>query len=268
MSPEEVNAIIAEVDLDGDGKLDYSEFCQMLLSTSEECVQASHLKSAQMLKHSDHLGSQSKSPKITSLERREKRRKEIRKQLHSTDDSDVLGKEVYSKVENNLSTISSMDQSSKTNNKSTDTMPDDNSPEKTGVEHTQPPLQSASDNSCDDDKDGDKSSVEQNGSGNSASTTEVEKSTSDSISKEISMPKHALEKKTVEDEREVWQTGHLEKGQQPLGNAEGAGTEKETPKESEAKLKNQQSDTASLPASVITPPPRKPSNIEVSNGYV
>ena len=32
LSPEEVNAIIVEADVDGDGQIDYKEFARMMLS--------------------------------------------------------------------------------------------------------------------------------------------------------------------------------------------------------------------------------------------
>ena len=44
MTHDEVQAIIDEADKNGDGKLDYAEFCHMLLNTSEQCVQASRQK--------------------------------------------------------------------------------------------------------------------------------------------------------------------------------------------------------------------------------
>ena len=44
MTHDEVQAIIDEADKNGDGKLDYAEFCHMLLTTSEQCVQASKQK--------------------------------------------------------------------------------------------------------------------------------------------------------------------------------------------------------------------------------
>lgn len=58
MSSSEVQAIIAEADLNGDGKLDYSEFCLMLNSTSNECIQANYMKSSQPLQ--SHATSPSK----------------------------------------------------------------------------------------------------------------------------------------------------------------------------------------------------------------
>lgn len=50
MMTGEVQAIIAEADLNGDGKLDYAEFCQFLSNTSEECIQANHHKVSQQKK--------------------------------------------------------------------------------------------------------------------------------------------------------------------------------------------------------------------------
>jgi hypothetical protein len=48
MSHDEVQAIIDEADKNGDGKLDYAEFCHMLLNTSEQCVQASRQKAKRL----------------------------------------------------------------------------------------------------------------------------------------------------------------------------------------------------------------------------
>lgn len=44
MSHDEVQAIIDEADQNGDGRLDYAEFCHMLLNTTEECIQAAKQK--------------------------------------------------------------------------------------------------------------------------------------------------------------------------------------------------------------------------------
>ena len=46
MTHDEVQAIIEEADENGDGKLDYAEFCHMLINTSEECIKASCIKSS------------------------------------------------------------------------------------------------------------------------------------------------------------------------------------------------------------------------------
>ena len=48
MTHDEVQAIIDEADKNGDGKLDYAEFCHMLLNTSEQCVQASRQKAKRL----------------------------------------------------------------------------------------------------------------------------------------------------------------------------------------------------------------------------
>ena len=48
MTHDEVQAIINEADKNGDGKLDYAEFCHMLLNTSEQCVQASRQKAKRL----------------------------------------------------------------------------------------------------------------------------------------------------------------------------------------------------------------------------
>ena len=60
MSHDEVQAIIDEADKNGDGKLDYAEFCHMLLNTSEQCVQASRQK-AKRLGHQQPPPGQPKS---------------------------------------------------------------------------------------------------------------------------------------------------------------------------------------------------------------
>ena len=60
MSHDEVQAIIDEADKNGDGKLDYAEFCHMLLNTSEQCVQASRQK-AKRLGHQQPPPGQAKS---------------------------------------------------------------------------------------------------------------------------------------------------------------------------------------------------------------
>lgn len=82
MSADEVQAVIAEADLNGDGKLDYAEFCLLLNSTSEECIQVNRQKVSQAEPE------QSRSPKShvtrrSSVVRRERRREEIRMQLYS-----------------------------------------------------------------------------------------------------------------------------------------------------------------------------------------
>ena len=101
MTHDEVQAIIDEADKNGDGKLDYAEFCHMLLNTSEQCVQASKLK-AQTMVHVPPRVPSSKVPRERSreskhrssthrggrggYERRERRREEIRSQLYPAED--------------------------------------------------------------------------------------------------------------------------------------------------------------------------------------
>ncbi len=88
MTVDEVQAIIAEADLNGDGKLDYAEFCHMLLNTSEECTQAFQNNALQVLKAKEkykRYGSpkQQIAQRRSSFDRRERRREEIRMQLYS-----------------------------------------------------------------------------------------------------------------------------------------------------------------------------------------
>ena len=49
MDEEEVQQIIDEADLNGDGKLDYAEFCRMLLNTADACTRRSHQRAQQQL---------------------------------------------------------------------------------------------------------------------------------------------------------------------------------------------------------------------------
>lgn len=95
MSVDEVEAIIAEADLNGDGKLDYAEFCHMLLNTTEECIQANRQKTlhSQKLKKESRgevkekgRGAKRQSSEVQrkhSSERRQRRREEIRMHLYS-----------------------------------------------------------------------------------------------------------------------------------------------------------------------------------------
>ena len=93
MSLAEVQSIIHEADSNRDGKLDYSEFCHMLLSTSEECSKATQLRADIVLDNKSsqtgqtgRKGSHSgrSHPQMTDARgRREKRREEIRSQLYS-----------------------------------------------------------------------------------------------------------------------------------------------------------------------------------------
>ena len=100
MSHDEVQAIIDEADKNGDGKLDYAEFCHMLLSTSEQCVRASTLKAKRTGSHAQsnskprheqvklqrhketEYKSRSSPHQASGYNRRERRREEIRSQLY------------------------------------------------------------------------------------------------------------------------------------------------------------------------------------------
>ena len=90
MSVEEVQAVIAEVDKNGDGRLDYAEFCHLLLNTADDCIAAAKQKA--VLKDSGGvIGDSMRKPQSSrerreNLERRERRREEIRKQLYSSED--------------------------------------------------------------------------------------------------------------------------------------------------------------------------------------
>ena len=105
MSHDEVQAIIDEADKNGDGKLDYAEFCHMLLTTSEQCVQASTLKAKRMVpssqsrshpgpreqvklqRHKEKEGNaRSLAHRGSGHDRRERRREEIRYQLYPVED--------------------------------------------------------------------------------------------------------------------------------------------------------------------------------------
>ena len=64
MTHDEVQAIIDEADKNGDGKLDYAEFCHMLLSTSEQCVQASRQKAKRLGQWPGHVGSRQRGDQV------------------------------------------------------------------------------------------------------------------------------------------------------------------------------------------------------------
>ena len=85
MSMDEVEVIIAEADLNGDGKLDYAEFCHMLLNTTEECIQANRQKSSQSTQRKQDKTNQPPHSRRRrrSSDRRERRREEIRMHLYS-----------------------------------------------------------------------------------------------------------------------------------------------------------------------------------------
>jgi len=94
MSHDEVQAIIDEADQNGDGKLDYTEFCNLLFDTAEECVRTSQLRASRMLEKLERKSLSSQAQRHRSdrpqrrgvFERREKRREEIRMQLYSSED--------------------------------------------------------------------------------------------------------------------------------------------------------------------------------------
>ena len=95
MTANEVQAIITEADLNGDGKLDYAEFCHMLSSTSEQCV---HANSKKVLQARQHHSNKFKSPSTRDVrrkgvERREQRREEIRRHLYSPQSERSVGGE-------------------------------------------------------------------------------------------------------------------------------------------------------------------------------
>ncbi|KAM9358284.1 EF-hand calcium-binding domain-containing protein 7 [Symphorus nematophorus] len=68
MTTEEVNAIFSLLDLNKDGKLDYAEFCRLLVSTVEQCQMAllERLEANAKLKR-QNFGSQSYSPPKSSV---------------------------------------------------------------------------------------------------------------------------------------------------------------------------------------------------------
>ncbi|MBN3316129.1 EFCB7 protein, partial [Atractosteus spatula] len=65
MSPEEVNRIFSLADSSRDGKLDYSEFCRLVMSTSKQCHRAAlEILEADIQSKRQNLGSESRrSPK-------------------------------------------------------------------------------------------------------------------------------------------------------------------------------------------------------------
>ncbi|KAM4548216.1 EF-hand calcium-binding domain-containing protein 7 [Odontesthes bonariensis] len=68
MTTEEVNAVFSLADINKDGKLDYAEFCRLLLSTVEQCQRAAleKLEADAKLKK-QNFGSQSYSPSKSSV---------------------------------------------------------------------------------------------------------------------------------------------------------------------------------------------------------
>ena len=100
MSHDEVQAIIDEADQNQDGKLDYAEFCHLLLNTVEECIRASQLRASRLLEETEKKSVTSLTSQTSltqrhrsgrpqrkgTFERRERRREEIRMQLYSSED--------------------------------------------------------------------------------------------------------------------------------------------------------------------------------------
>ena len=101
MSADDVHAIIAEADQNGDGKLDYAEFSHMLLNISEQCVHASRKKFTKKIPELNQAINQQNSSKKyqskshadrkrrTSFERQERRREEIRMHLFSSNEKSI-----------------------------------------------------------------------------------------------------------------------------------------------------------------------------------
>ena len=102
MSASDIQAIVAEADQNGDGKLDYAEFCHMLLNTSEECIQASYRKAMQdrELKRPGKFQSDNINPRRMSSERRERHREEIRMHLYSPN-NDIVNEHSGTIMESN-----------------------------------------------------------------------------------------------------------------------------------------------------------------------
>lgn len=116
MTYAEVQAIIDEADSNRDGRLDYKEFCDMLLTTADDCARASKLKASKVLGKKSSIGSRGtrqagqgrSQTSITGTERRQKageraqrtevydwrerRREEIRSQLHSSSEGQLTGR--------------------------------------------------------------------------------------------------------------------------------------------------------------------------------
>ena len=89
MTINEVQAIIAEADLNGDGKLDYAEFCCMLANTTNQCVQASRQKWSQVLKPGRGSNQWSPLSGDTRKKQHEQRRQEIRMYLNSAESNSM-----------------------------------------------------------------------------------------------------------------------------------------------------------------------------------
>lgn len=67
MTHDEVQAIIDEADRNGDGKLDYAEFCHMLLNTSEQCVQASRQKAKRLGQQPGQVNSRQRGKQVSTV---------------------------------------------------------------------------------------------------------------------------------------------------------------------------------------------------------
>ena len=89
MTREEAQDIIDEADRNGDGKLDYAEFCHMIVTVSEDCLKATQIRADKVLRQtpdarSSRIGRSSskasgRSQKV--IERSERKRVEFREQL-------------------------------------------------------------------------------------------------------------------------------------------------------------------------------------------
>ena len=88
MSMGEVEAILAEVDRNNDGRLDYAEFCHMLLNTADDCMAVARQSFSRRTSASDQC--HQTSPETTRQKRRsdsrKSRREEIKTKLHTGQD--------------------------------------------------------------------------------------------------------------------------------------------------------------------------------------
>lgn len=101
MTISEVQAIIAEADLNGDGKLDYSEFCLILSNTSTECIHANYQKPSQSLESKQQFREHRSPQSCTTrkkLDRHDQRREEIRMHLYSSESSSAPNGSIQSGV--------------------------------------------------------------------------------------------------------------------------------------------------------------------------
>ncbi len=89
MSTEEIEAVMAEVDRDGDGRLDYAEFCHLLLNTADDCLRVAKSRITPAHKHTrEGLSNHNARGSLTNGERREsfeEQKENIRKQLNSSE---------------------------------------------------------------------------------------------------------------------------------------------------------------------------------------